>query len=101
MDVGAKEEIYEIMRFLAQQGVTILMVSSDLPEVLRMGDGSLSCPRENHWRASRDEATQEKLMALMLGGVANADKLLEKVRNRGCPLSPHYFHGYQKPSLFI
>ena len=73
VDVGAKEEIYEIMRFLAQQGVTILMVSSDLPEVLRMGDRIIVMSEGRiTGELSRDEATQEKLMALMLGGVANA-----------------------------
>ncbi len=73
VDVGAKEEIYEIMRFLAQQGVTILMVSSDLPEVLRMGDRIIVMSEGKiTGELSRDEATQEKLMALMLGGVANA-----------------------------
>lgn len=73
VDVGAKEEIYEIMRFLAQQGVTILMVSSDLPEVLRMGDRIIVMSEGRiSGELSRDEATQERLMALMLGGVANA-----------------------------
>lgn len=73
VDVGAKEEIYEIMRFPAQQGVTILMVSSDLPEVLRMGDRIIVMSEGRiTGELSRDEATQEKLMALMLGGVANA-----------------------------
>ena len=38
IDVGAKGEIYEIMNRLAAEGVTILMVSSDLPEVLNMSD---------------------------------------------------------------
>ena len=36
VDVGAKAEIYEIMRKLAESGVAIIMISSDLPEVLRV-----------------------------------------------------------------
>jgi ABC-type sugar transport system ATPase subunit len=38
VDVGAKSEIYSILRQLAGQGVSIIMVSSDLPEVLSIGD---------------------------------------------------------------
>src|SRR5690606_3547207 len=38
VDVGAKHAIYEVMRGLAAQGVAILMVSSELPEVIAMSD---------------------------------------------------------------
>jgi ABC-type sugar transport system ATPase subunit len=38
VDVGAKSEIYGIMRNLTEQGVSIIMVSSDLPEVLSISD---------------------------------------------------------------
>lgn len=38
VDVGAKAEIYEILRELTRQGTSIIMVSSDLPEVLSMSD---------------------------------------------------------------
>ncbi len=38
IDVGAKQEIYHLMEALAQQGKAILMVSSELPEVLRLSD---------------------------------------------------------------
>ena len=38
VDVGAKAEIYAIMHQLAREGMGILMVSSDLPEVLGMSD---------------------------------------------------------------
>ena len=36
VDVKAKAEIYDIMRKLADQGVSIIMISSDLPEILRV-----------------------------------------------------------------
>jgi ABC-type sugar transport system ATPase subunit len=38
VDVGAKTEIYRIMRGLAEQGIAILMISSELPEVVGMSD---------------------------------------------------------------
>ena len=38
IDVGAKHSIYELMRALAAQGVAVLMVSSELPEVIGMSD---------------------------------------------------------------
>ena len=73
MDVGAKEEIYDIMGSLAKQGVTILMVSSDLPEVLRMGDRVIVMSEGRiTGEVRREQATQEGLMALMLGGVTDA-----------------------------
>ena len=38
VDVGAKSEIYKIIRNLAAEGLAVLMISSDLPEVLGMSD---------------------------------------------------------------
>ena len=38
MDVGAKSEIHKIIRRLAKDGVAVLMISSDLPEILGMSD---------------------------------------------------------------
>ncbi len=38
VDVGAKREIYDLMNELTDRGVAIIMVSSDLPEVLAMSD---------------------------------------------------------------
>lgn len=65
IDVGAKDEIYALLRQLADQGKSILMISSELPEVLRVADrivvmanGRVSGVLEN------SEATQEKIMHL-------------------------------------
>ncbi|MBP0573701.1 sugar ABC transporter ATP-binding protein, partial [Mycobacterium tuberculosis] len=41
IDVGAKAEIYQLMAALARQGKAILMISSELPEVLGMSDRSI------------------------------------------------------------
>ena len=38
MDVGAKSEIHKIIRRLAREGMAVLMISSDLPEILGMSD---------------------------------------------------------------
>lgn len=69
IDVGAKQEIYRLMNDLAEQGVGIIMISSELPEVLGMSDRILVI-HEGRVRAelTRDEATQEKIMSYATGG---------------------------------
>jgi rhamnose transport system ATP-binding protein len=68
IDVGAKSEVHALMSELAAQGVAILMISSELPEVLGMSDriavmhgGTIVATLD------RAEATQEKILALALG----------------------------------
>jgi rhamnose transport system ATP-binding protein len=68
IDVGAKSELHRLMVDLAERGLAILMISSELPEVLGMSD------RVGVMRGgalvgilSRAEATQERVMALALG----------------------------------
>ena len=67
IDVGAKREIYQIMNELTAQGVGILMISSELPEVLGMAD-RIIVVREGRiaGELSRTKATQEKVGALAL-----------------------------------
>ncbi|MBN1440484.1 MAG: sugar ABC transporter ATP-binding protein [Anaerolineales bacterium] len=69
IDVGAKAEIYAIMDGLARQGVGIIMISSELPEVLTMSDRILAM-REGRATGilKRSEATEEKIMALLSCG---------------------------------
>ncbi|MFN4214012.1 sugar ABC transporter ATP-binding protein [Exiguobacterium sp.] len=69
VDVGAKKEIYTIMSELAESGVAIIMISSDLPEVLGMSD-RIVVMREGvvTGTLSKDEATQEKVMTYATGG---------------------------------
>ncbi len=68
IDVGAKAEIYQLMWKLVAQGIAILMVSSELPEVLKMCDRILVMHEgEITGELSRAEATQEKIMALAMG----------------------------------
>jgi ribose transport system ATP-binding protein len=63
VDVGAKREIYQLLRDLAGRGVAIVMVSSELPEILGMSDQILVM-REGRVsaRLSRAEATEERIM---------------------------------------
>ena len=69
MDIGAKKEIYSIINQLAEKGVAIIMVSSELPEVLGMSD-RIMVVREGMVRGiiGQDEADQEKIMTLATGG---------------------------------
>ena len=63
VDVGAKAEIYTIMNTLAKQGISIIMISSDLPEIINMSDRVLVM-REGNLAAilEKDEIGQEQMM---------------------------------------
>ena len=68
VDVGSKSEIHELITELAAQGVAIILISSELPEVMGMSDriamfhgGTIA------GELSRDEFSQERLMALAFG----------------------------------
>ncbi|MFC7440851.1 sugar ABC transporter ATP-binding protein [Laceyella putida] len=69
VDVGAKREIYQLMNELTYRGVAIIMVSSELPEILGMSDRVLVV-HEGRIRGelAKHEATQEKIMKLATGG---------------------------------
>jgi L-arabinose transport system ATP-binding protein len=74
IDVGAKREIYEIVYELAEQGVGVLLVSSELPEVLGVCDRILVM-REGALVGEllREEATQENVIRLALPQAIEAD----------------------------
>ena len=68
IDVGAKAEVHALMTELAAQGVAILMISSELPEILGMSDRiAVMCGGTIAATLDRAEATQEKILALALG----------------------------------
>src|SRR6267378_773201 len=69
IDVGAKVEIYNIMNDLVDQGVCVVMISSELPEVLGMSD-RIVVIHEGRLTGSfkRDEATEEKVIYYATGG---------------------------------
>jgi len=65
IDVGAKSEIYKLLRALAGQGKAIVMISSELPEILRMSDRIVvMCEGRITGELSASEATQERIMHL-------------------------------------
>ncbi len=69
VDVGAKREIYELMNELTDRGVAIIMVSSELPEVLGMSDRILVVHEGKiNGELLKEDATQEKIMTLATGG---------------------------------
>lgn len=68
IDVGSKYEIYQIMHELLEQNVTIIMISSDLPEILGMSDRILVMSKGRITaELTREEATQEKIAHYSLG----------------------------------
>ncbi|SHE39011.1 monosaccharide ABC transporter ATP-binding protein, CUT2 family [Seinonella peptonophila] len=72
VDVGAKMEIYQIIDDLAKSGVGIILISSELPEVLLLADRILVMHEgEIKGELTRKEATQEKIMALATNQVSN------------------------------
>src|SRR5665647_776224 len=73
VDVGAKSEIHRLMSMLAQQNKAILMVSSEMPEVLGMSDRILVMHEGRiTGELSREDATQEKIMQLATGTTQEA-----------------------------
>ena len=63
IDVGAKQEIYELMNRLAESGKAIIMISSELAEILRMSDRIIvMCEGRKTGEFDIAEATQEKIM---------------------------------------
>ena len=73
IDVGAKHEIYQLMRQLAKEGVSIIFVSSDLPEIINMSsrvvvmhEGEITAVLDG----AEEEFTQQKIMRSATGGGA-------------------------------
>jgi inositol transport system ATP-binding protein len=68
IDVGAKAEVHRLMTELTRQGKTIIMISSELPEVLGMSDRIMVMHEgEKTGELTRAEATQEKILHLATG----------------------------------
>ncbi len=65
IDVGAKSEIYKLLNDLARQGKAVIMISSELPEILRMSHRILvMCEGRITGELASAEATQERIMTL-------------------------------------
>jgi ribose transport system ATP-binding protein len=68
IDVGAKAEIYDLLRGLADQGKAVLLISTELPEILAISD-RIVVMHEGRvaGELSRSEATEERVMAMAAG----------------------------------
>ena len=65
IDVGAKNEIYKLMGRLVQEGKSIIMISSEMEELMRMSDRIvIMCEGEKTGELLIEDATQEKIMSL-------------------------------------
>jgi ribose transport system ATP-binding protein len=63
IDVGAKQEIYHLLNSLTREGKSVIMISSELPEILRMSHRILvMCEGRITGELTADQATQEKIM---------------------------------------
>ncbi len=67
VDVGAKAAVYEIMGELAEAGLAVIMISSEMPEILGMCDRIfVMCDGRMTGELSRAEATQERILELAM-----------------------------------
>ena len=67
VDVGAKAEIYAIMGELAQKGYAIILISSEMPEILGMSDRIIvMCNGRKTGELTKEEATQERILELAM-----------------------------------
>jgi ribose transport system ATP-binding protein len=73
IDVGAKVEVFQLMGQLLKRGAAIVMISSELPDILGMSDRILVM-REGRvgGEFERQEATEEKILTCALGGATYA-----------------------------
>ena len=71
IDVGAKAEIYGLLRELAAEGVSILMISSDMEEVLHVSD-RVAVMHEGRITGilERQDCTEQRIMTLAVAGAA-------------------------------
>ncbi|WP_152657091.1 sugar ABC transporter ATP-binding protein [Oceanobacillus sp. CFH 90083] len=68
IDMRTKTEIHELVLSLAEKGVSVILISSELPEVMRLSDNILVMHKgEKTGLLSRDEMTEEKILRLALG----------------------------------
>lgn len=74
IDVGAKYEIYKLMFSLAKEGISIIMISSELPEILGISDRIIVMHEgEKKGEFENKNVTQEMIMQCAIGGRSNND----------------------------
>ena len=71
IDVGSKQEIYKVMVDLLKQGKSIIMVSSDMPEVISMSDRVIIMKNgEKMAELTADEVSEENILTYSIGDKA-------------------------------
>jgi len=79
IDVGAKAEIYQLMRLLAKQGAAIIMISSELPEIIGMSDRILVMhDGKIMGEISPSDATEERILMMATGQDIDPSQTEEK-----------------------
>jgi ABC-type sugar transport system ATPase subunit len=74
IDIGAKREIYELLNRLTEQGIAILLITSELPELLALSDRVVVLHRGRITaELARDEATPATVLAAAMGEPATPD----------------------------
>lgn len=72
IDIGAKDDIYKIIRDLAQSGVAVLLISSEMPELIRLSDRVVvMCEGEQKAILEGDEISQNTIMHYAMRQIAN------------------------------
>ncbi|MNJ52089.1 Xylose import ATP-binding protein XylG [compost metagenome] len=80
IDVGAKAEIYKLVSELAKKGIAVLIISSELPEVIGMSHRVLVMAEGRiQGELQRGEATQESIMKLIVNAKHNNTSIVESV----------------------
>jgi len=75
IDVGAKYEIYKLINDLAEKGVAIIMISSEMEEVIGMSDRIMvMCEGRSTGIIDVADATQEKIMSMATGVADQEDQ---------------------------
>lgn len=70
IDIGAKSEVHQVLFDMAKQGVAVLVISSDLPEIMAISDRIITLSEGRvTGEIHGDDATEEKLMSMMAIGV--------------------------------
>lgn len=84
IDVGAKYEIYEIIDALSREGKSIIMISSEMSEIIGMSDRIMvMCEGRISGYVSPEEATQEKIMELATAFMKTSQEVIEEVNENG------------------
>ena len=73
IDVGSKTEIYKLIRQMCREGVSVIMITSEMPELIGMADRAIVLHEgQLQETLSADELTENRIMTAAIGGLGNA-----------------------------